>query len=72
MFIHWLLFEEFTDKGVDFGENELAVERVAWNKREMKGIWLQCNLFILCSFLEITLSPLLADIWLPESVLFGK
>lgn len=24
MFIHWLLFEEFTEEGVGFGENELV------------------------------------------------
>lgn len=24
MFIHWLLFEEFTEEGVGFGENKLV------------------------------------------------
>lgn len=51
MFFHWLLFEESTDKGVDFGENELAVE--GWH--ETRGKWKGSDCSVICSFCVVFL-----------------
>ena len=44
-----------------FRENKLAVEDGILKRAKLKGSDLQCNLLVLCSFLEITFSPILTD-----------